>query len=87
MDLHLLGIAITTAVRHCMSQLRTARSEANASAWASARIVQSKITLTYHEMIIEAMVEKDAEKAIAVLVEHLEEVKIRLTSFMDSSDQ
>jgi len=79
--------AITTAVRHCMRQLGAVRSEEDASALDSEIIVQSKITLTYHDEIIEAMVEKDVDKAIALLEEHLEEVKIRLISFMDSSDQ
>lgn len=78
--------AITTAVRHCMIQLRTARSESDATAWASERIMQSKITVKYHEKIIEAMIAKDVEKAIAILEEHILEVKNRLVSIMNYSN-
>jgi len=78
--------AITTAVRHCMSQLRTIQSAAEAGTLANERIMQSRITLTYHEKIIEAMVEKDLEKAMALLEEHLQEVKDRLVTIMDHSD-
>ena len=76
--------AITNAVRHCMSHLGAADSATEAGVLASERTVKSIITLSYHEKIIAAIIEKNAPKAIALLEEHLQEVKERLKTIMDT---
>jgi DNA-binding FadR family transcriptional regulator len=76
--------AITTAVRHCMSQMGPPSNQMSQQEWASERTMQSKNTLAYHEEMITAIEQRDVQKATEILEEHLLEVKNRLRQIMKS---
>jgi len=65
--------AITTAVRHFLSQLNLENSLPN-----SESILRSKNTFDYHQRILDALIAKNTEEAVEWLEDHLNEVKTRL---------
>ena len=73
--------AVTTAVRHFMSQLGPDAEFSDNEKWYNENIIQSKNTLTYHNKILNAVIEKKLDKAIDTLENHLQEVKNRLQPF------
>ncbi|MCK5204789.1 MAG: FadR family transcriptional regulator [Desulfobacterales bacterium] len=73
--------AVTTAVRHFMSQLGPDAEFPDNEQWYNENIIQSKNTLTYHNIILNAVIEKKLDKAIDTLENHLQEVKNRLQPF------
>jgi len=73
--------AVTTAVRHFMSQLGPESEFSNREQWYNENIIQSKNTLAYHNEILSAIVEKNLDRAVDTLENHLQEVKNRLQPF------
>jgi len=73
--------AVTTAVRHFLSELSPEAEFADNEQWYNENIIQSKNTLTYHNEILNAVVAKKLDKAIDILENHLQEVKNRLQPF------
>ncbi|MEJ2098255.1 MAG: hypothetical protein P8Y38_14335 [Deltaproteobacteria bacterium] len=65
--------AITTALRHFLSQLNLESSLSN-----SENIIRSKNTFDYHQRILDALIAKDMKTAVEWLEDHLNEVKTRL---------
>jgi len=70
--------AVTTAIRHFMSGLGPDSESSTAKNWYNENLMNSKNTLTYHEGILKAVVEKKLDEAIDILENHLLEVKNRL---------
>ncbi len=75
------GEAVTTAVRHFMSELGPDAEFSDNEQWYNENIIQSKNTLAYHKEILNAVIEKKLDKAIDTLENHLQEVKNRLQPF------
>jgi len=73
--------AVTTTVRHFLSELSPEAEFADNEQWYNENIIQSKNTLTYHNEILNAVVAKKLDKAIDILENHLQEVKNRLQPF------
>ena len=73
--------AVTTAVRHFLSELGPDAELADNEKWYNENIIQSKNTLAYHNEILSAVIEKKLDKAIDTLENHLQEVKNRLQPF------
>ena len=71
--------AIVAAVRQMLgNQIASESDPKTRERWHNDSIIKSKNTLIYHEKIIEALIERDEEKAAHYLEEHLIEVKDRL---------
>jgi len=71
--------AVTTAIRHFMSELGGSDSESSDSEkWYNENMMNSKNTIAYHEDILNAVIEKKLDVAIDILENHLLEVKGRL---------
>ncbi len=70
--------AITTAVRHFLSQLGPDSKFSDNEKWYNESIIRSKNTLEYHQHILDAIVARDLEQAVERLEKHLLEVKDRL---------
>ena len=71
--------AVTTAIRHFMSELGGPDSESSDSEkWYNENMINSKNTIAYHEDILNAVIEKKLDVAIDILENHLLEVKGRL---------
>jgi len=78
---HLFGIvveAVTTAVRHFMSELGPDSDLLENEKWYSENVINSKNTLSYHKDILNAVIEKKLDQAVDILENHLLEVKKRL---------
>jgi DNA-binding GntR family transcriptional regulator len=73
--------AVTTAVRHFLSELGPDTEFADNEQWYNENIIQSKNTLVYHNEILNAVIEKKLDKAVDILENHLQEVKNRLQPF------
>jgi DNA-binding FadR family transcriptional regulator len=73
--------AVTTAVRHYMSQLEPDTEFSAKEQWYNENIIHSKNTLAYHNEILSAVIEKNLDKAVDTLKDHLQEVKNRLQPF------
>ena len=73
--------AVTTAVRHFMSQLEPDAEFSDNEQWYNENIIQSKNTLAYHNEILNAVIGKKLNKAVDILENHLQEVKNRLQPF------
>jgi len=73
--------AVTTAVRHFMRQLGPDAEFSDDKKWYNENIIQSKTTLAYHREILSAVIEKNLNKAVDTLENHLQEVKNRLQPF------
>lgn len=78
--------ALSSAVRHFMSQLGSNSQNPDDSDWYKESILKSKNTLSYHEDILTAIIEKNQQRAADLLEEHLKEVKGRLEVFVDHTD-
>ncbi len=74
--------AITTAVRHFLSQLGPDSEFSDNQKWYSESIIRSKNTVEYHQQIVDAIVAKDLDQGLQVLEKHLYEVKNRLKSLV-----
>jgi GntR family transcriptional repressor for pyruvate dehydrogenase complex len=70
--------AITTAVRHFMSQLGPDSEFSEHKKWYNESIIRSKNTVEFHQHILDAIVANDLDQAIELLEAHLHEVKNRL---------
>jgi GntR family transcriptional regulator, transcriptional repressor for pyruvate dehydrogenase complex len=70
--------AMTTAVRHFMSQLGPDSEFSNQEKWYRESILRSKKTAEFHQHILDAIVAHDLKQAIEQLEAHLHEVKDRL---------
>jgi len=75
--------AITTAVRHSMTQLRPDANLTAEGVGYSDQVLQSKNALGYHEAILNAMLDKNRQLATEMLEKHLLEVKSRLQTLVD----
>ena len=73
--------AVTTAVRHFLSELGPDAEFSDNEKWYNENIIQSKNTLAYHNEILNAVIEKKLDKAVDTLENHLQEVKNRLQPF------
>jgi DNA-binding FadR family transcriptional regulator len=73
--------AVTTAVRHFLSELSPDAEFSDNEQWYNENIIQSKNTLAYHNEILNAVIEKKLDKAVDILENHLQEVKNRLQPF------
>jgi DNA-binding FadR family transcriptional regulator len=73
--------AVTTAVRHFLSELGPDAEFSDNEQWYNENIIQSKNTLAYHNEILNAVIEKKLDKAVDILENHLQEVKNRLQPF------
>jgi DNA-binding FadR family transcriptional regulator len=78
--------AVTTAVRHFMSQLEPDAEFSDSEQWYNENIIQSKNTLAYHNEILNAFIKKELDKAVDILENHLQEVKNRLQPFARQND-
>ncbi len=70
--------AITTAVRHFLSQLGPDSEFSENAQRYSETIIRSKNTVEYHQHILDAIVAKDLDRGLECLEKHLYEVKNRL---------
>jgi DNA-binding FadR family transcriptional regulator len=70
--------AVTTAVRHFMSELGPDSDLLENEKWYSENVLNSKNTLSYHKDILNAVIEKKVDQAVDILENHLLEVKKRL---------
>jgi len=70
--------AISTAVRHFMSQLGPDSEFSDNKKWYDESIIRSKNTLKFHQHILDAIIANDLEQAVEQLEAHLHEVKDRL---------
>jgi DNA-binding FadR family transcriptional regulator len=75
--------ALSTAVRHFLTQLGSDPQNPDNREWTNERILKSKNTLAYHEDILTAVIEKNQQRAADLLEAHLLEVKSRLQVFVD----
>ena len=78
--------AITTAVRHFMSQLPLESTTSNSDKRYNESAIRSKNTIEYHQRILDALIAKDLKNAMKWLENHLLEVKNRLKLIMDQSE-
>jgi DNA-binding FadR family transcriptional regulator len=69
-----------------MSQLEPDAEFSDNQQWYNENIIQSKNTLAYHNEILNAVIEKELDKAVDILENHLEEVKNRLQPFARQND-
>jgi DNA-binding FadR family transcriptional regulator len=78
--------ALSSAVRHFMTQLGSNSQNSDDSEWYRESILKSKNTLSYHEDILDAITSKDQQRAGELLEAHLQEVKSRLQAFVDQPE-
>jgi GntR family transcriptional regulator, transcriptional repressor for pyruvate dehydrogenase complex len=74
--------ALSSAMRHFMSQLGPNSQNPEDSEWYRESILKSKNTLSYHEDILAAIIGKYQQRAADLLEDHLKEVKGRLQVFV-----
>ncbi len=70
--------AVTTAMRHFLCELTPDATLLEKDKWYSENVINSKNTLSYHEDILKAVIEKKLDQALDILENHLLEVKKRL---------
>jgi GntR family transcriptional repressor for pyruvate dehydrogenase complex len=73
--------AVTTAMRHFLSQLGPNSEYSGHPEWFSENTIKSSNTLAYHEDILNAIIEKKLDQALVILENHLQEVQNRLRPF------
>jgi GntR family transcriptional repressor for pyruvate dehydrogenase complex len=70
--------AVTTAMRHFLSELRPDSVFLEDEKWHSENVINSKNSLLYHEDILKAVIEKKLDQAVDLLENHLLELITRL---------